>query len=193
MHQSGDCNQGDSLSENSWGLFYRGEVRAQYICDFGKGVHATKKSSWLKVTVIFQRTGILVFLMLFSVWVGARNWVHKIFSRIYLSRGQSVSFCSVLNASIWSSPWIYFRVYYRLVTAVANGLILIKLDGGQHSLFYNPFPFGLNFDQGWEGILWLVCPTEPQECLGQASISLKVTQYAFFVFFHYIFFSIFEV
>ena len=161
MHQSGDCNQGDSLSDNSWGLFYRGEGRAQYICDFGKGVHTTKKSPWLRVTVIFQRTGILVFLMLFSVWVVARNWVHKIFSGIYLSRGQSVSFSSVLSASIWSSPWIDFRVYYRLVTAVANGLILIKLDGGQHSLFYNPFHFGLNFDQESESILWLVCSTEP--------------------------------
>ena len=161
MHQSGDCNQGESLSENSQGLFCRSEGRGQYICDFGKEVHATKNSSWLKATVIFQRTGSLVFLMLFSVWEDGTNWVHKIFSRIYPSQGQSVSFSRVPSASVWSSPWVYFRVCYRLVTAVANGLILIKLGGGQHSLFYNPFTFGLNFDQGWGSILWLVCPMAP--------------------------------
>ena len=37
-------------------------------------------------------------------------------------------------------------------TAVANDLILVELDDGQHSLFYNPFPSGLNFSQGLGGI-----------------------------------------
>ena len=31
-----------------------------------------------------------------------------------------------------------------------NDLIFIELGGGQHSLFYNSLPFGLNFNQGLE-------------------------------------------
>ena len=38
------------------------------------------------------------------------------------------------------------------VTAVANVLFLVELGGEQHSLFYNPFPFGLNFNQVLGGI-----------------------------------------
>ena len=30
-------------------------------------------------------------------------------------------------------------------SAAANDLILVGVDSGQHSLFYNSFPFGLNF------------------------------------------------
>jgi len=43
-------------------------------------------------------------------------------------------------------------------TAVAEDLILVELDGELHSLFHNPFSFGLNFDQALGGILWPVCP-----------------------------------
>ena len=32
------------------------------------------------------------------------------------------------------------------MTTVARDLIPVELDGGQHSLFYNPLPFDLNFD-----------------------------------------------
>ena len=46
----------------------------------------------------------------------------------------------------------------HLCTAVASDLILVVLDGGQYSLFYDPFPFSLNFDQGLRSSLWLVCP-----------------------------------
>ena len=35
---------------------------------------------------------------------------------------------------------------------MAEDLILRKLSDGQHSLFYNPHPFGLNCDQGLGGI-----------------------------------------
>ena len=45
------------------------------------------------------------------------------------------------------------------MTAVANVLILVELDNGPHSLFYNPFPFSLNFDQGLGGISSPGCPT----------------------------------
>ena len=52
-----------------------------------------------------------------------------------------------------------FQGYCRSATAVASDLILVELDGGQHSLFYNPLPFDLNFNQGLVGILWPICPT----------------------------------
>ena len=42
---------------------------------------------------------------------------------------------------------------------MANDLILVEMDGRQHSLFYNPFPFDLNFNQGLGGVLCPVCPT----------------------------------
>ena len=44
-------------------------------------------------------------------------------------------------------------LYYRSVTAVGSDLILVELDDGQHSLFYNPFPFGFNVNRGLRGIL----------------------------------------
>ena len=45
-------------------------------------------------------------------------------------------------------PRIPFKMSCRSAAAVASDLILVALDGGQYSLFYNPFPFSLNFDQG---------------------------------------------
>ena len=36
---------------------------------------------------------------------------------------------------------------------MANDLILVELGGRLYSLFYSPFPFSLNFDQGLIGIL----------------------------------------
>ena len=42
---------------------------------------------------------------------------------------------------------------------VTNDLILVELDGGQQSLFYNPLPFGLNFNQGLGGISGPICLT----------------------------------
>ena len=44
------------------------------------------------------------------------------------------------------------------MTAVANDLILVQLNEGRHSLFYNPFSFGLNFKQGLRGISGPICP-----------------------------------
>lgn len=44
------------------------------------------------------------------------------------------------------------------MTAVANDLILVQLNDGQHSLFYNPLSFGLNFKQGLGGISGPICP-----------------------------------
>ena len=41
---------------------------------------------------------------------------------------------------------------------MANDLILVELDGRQHSLFYSPFPFDPNSDQGLGGVLCPVCP-----------------------------------
>ena len=38
------------------------------------------------------------------------------------------------------------------IASVASDLILVELDGGQQSLFYNPFPFGLNFSQSLGGV-----------------------------------------
>ena len=76
---------------------------------------------------------------------------------IYL-RASSVSFPGTQSASSWSSPWIPFKVYYRTVTAVADDLILVELDGGQHSIFYNLLSLGLNFNQGLGGISWPLCP-----------------------------------
>ena len=42
---------------------------------------------------------------------------------------------------------------------MANDLVLIELAGGQHSLFYNPFPFALNLDQSLGSILLPIYPT----------------------------------
>ena len=52
-----------------------------------------------------------------------------------------------------------FRVYCRSVIAVANDLILVELDGGQYSLFYNPHNplLVLISTKVWGGISWLVC------------------------------------
>ena len=56
----------------------------------------------------------------------------------YLSTG-SASFPTEQNAS-------------PLVTTEAKDLILVELDGGRHSSFYNPHPLGTNCDQGLGGI-----------------------------------------
>ena len=42
---------------------------------------------------------------------------------------------------------------YIIATAMTNDLVITELAGGQHSLFYSPFPFALNFNQGLGGIL----------------------------------------
>ena len=42
--------------------------------------------------------------------------------------------------------------YCRSATAVANDLILVELDGRQHSLFYSPLSLGLNFNQVLGGV-----------------------------------------
>ena len=67
----------------------------------------------------------------------------------YLRTG-SASFPTEQDASSWSSP---------LATTVANDLILVELDGKQHCLFYNSFPFSLNFNQLLCGTSWPVCTT----------------------------------
>ena len=46
-----------------------------------------------------------------------------------------------------------------VATTVDNDLILVELEGGQHSLVYNPFPFDLNFNQSLGDISPPVCPT----------------------------------
>ena len=76
---------------------------------------------------------------------------------VYL-RASFASFPRAQSASLWPSPWTPFRVYCRSATAVANGLTLVELGGGQHSLSYNSFSFGLNFDQSLGGTSWPICP-----------------------------------
>ena len=100
---------------------------------------------------------ILVVLELFKVWEDGGNWVHKIFSWKYL-RASFASIPRVQSASTRSLLWISFRVYCSSATAVTNDLILIELDRGQYSLFYNSLPFGLNVDQVLGGVSWPVCP-----------------------------------
>ena len=39
----------------------------------------------------------------------------------------------------------------RLITTLINNLIILEVDGGQHSLFYNLFPFGLHCNQALGG------------------------------------------
>ena len=51
-----------------------------------------------------------------------------------------------------------FWSVYRSVTAVANDLILVEMIVGNTFCFYSPFPFGLNFDQGFGDISWQACP-----------------------------------
>ena len=41
-------------------------------------------------------------------------------------------------------------MHCSLVTAVTNDWLLIKVDSGQHSLFYDPFFFILNSMNVWE-------------------------------------------
>ena len=45
----------------------------------------------------------------------------------------------------------HFRVCCKSVTIVTNDSIPVELDGGEHSLFYNSFPFDLNFNQSSGG------------------------------------------
>lgn len=52
----------------------------------------------------------------------------------------------ILTFTLDSFPGV---LYCRSTTAMTNDLILVELEGGPHSLFYNPFPFGLNFVQGF--------------------------------------------
>ena len=42
---------------------------------------------------------------------------------------------------------------------MAEGLILVELEGGQRSLFYNSLPFGLNFNRSVGGISGPIYPT----------------------------------
>ena len=70
-------------------------------------------------------------------------------------RASSASFLRAQSASSWSLPWIPFRVYWRSGTAVAEDLILRELNDGQHSLFYNPCPFIINFNEGLRGYLMI--------------------------------------
>lgn len=43
--------------------------------------------------------------------------------------------------------------------SVANDLILIEPDDGQHTLFYSLFPLGVNFNQSLGGISRPINPT----------------------------------
>ena len=67
-------------------------------------------------------------------------------------RAGSASFPRTQSASSWSLLRIPFKVSCRSLTAVADGLVLVELDGGLPSLCYRPLPFGLNFDKGLRGI-----------------------------------------
>ena len=87
--------------------------------------------------------------------LGSQN-LHKILNYM---RASSVDFPRAQSALSWPSPWIPVGRYCRSVTTLANNLILVKLDGGQLSVFYNPFPLGVKFDQGLGDISWPVGPT----------------------------------
>ena len=71
---------------------------------------------------------------------------------IALLRAGSASFPRAQSASSWSSLRTFFRVSCGSSSAVGDDLVLMELDGGQHSLFDKPLPFGLSFDQGLGGI-----------------------------------------
>ena len=97
-------------------------------------------------------------LVLFSKY---RKMSESRFIKIFLLkvsnslRASSASFLRAQSTSSWSLSWIPFRVYWRSGTAVAEDLILRKLNDGQHSLFYNPHPFIINFSEGLRGYLMI--------------------------------------
>lgn len=158
MSQSEGYNPGDSLSEISENCSNEVKREANIYGTLVKGVHAIEHISQYRVVQV-QGTDILVnsFSTFLSVGrcknMGSENFSPK---NIYLKvcspsspRGQS--------ASSWALLWIPFNstVCERLLWL---WFILVELDGGQHSLFYNPFPFRLNCNQGLRGISWPVCP-----------------------------------
>ena len=90
--------------------------------------------------------------------IGKRHDHKFSLENIYL-RASSVIFHRAQSVSSWSSLWIPFQMYCRSATAVANDWILVELDDGQHSSFYIPLPFCLNFNQTLGDISWAICPT----------------------------------
>ena len=62
------------------------------------------------------------------------------------------------NTSLWSSPWIPFRLYCRSATAVTNDLILTELDNGQQSLFCNPSLLVIILTETWDAFLDHIVP-----------------------------------
>ena len=94
-------------------------------------------------------------LVLFEVWEDANIQVHETF---LLKISNHLKGCSAvspehrvphpdLRPELLSGCTVGQWLQWLL-----NALILVELDGGQRSLFYNPLPFGLNFDPGLEAI-----------------------------------------
>lgn len=75
----------------------------------------------------------------------------------YLRPG-SASSPRAQGASSWPSSWLPFRVQWRSATAEAKDVIPLELDGGQHSLVCNPFPFDFDLNRGLGGLSGLICP-----------------------------------
>ena len=114
LNQPEDDNQGNSLLEELWGQFWRGEERgSQYVCDFRIGwVQSSTHLAGRLLLFIREQTSELMVLVLFQVWEDAGNWVHKIFTqkRLMVPGISFVSFPRGQNSSLWSSSWIPFRV-----------------------------------------------------------------------------------
>lgn len=119
---------------------------------FGKGACAFKRTSQQMVAV----NGFGAFVIIER----ARNWVHNIFSWKF----QSIWGPALQVLPGHKVPQIDLHpeflsgcIYHTLVPVVANGLIFVQLDDGQHSSFYNPLFFqSFYFKKGLGGILWLI-------------------------------------
>ena len=126
----------ETVLRELWELFDEASGEACMFAILAKGACAFKHTSQQMVAA----NGFDAFVIMER----ARNWVHKIFSWKYLSIWGPVLqvFPGHRVPHIDLHPEFYSGcIYHTLVPVVANGLIFIELDGGQHSSFYNPLPF----------------------------------------------------
>lgn len=63
------------------------------------------------------------------------------------------AFCQVSQSTECLIPDLHPEFPSQIYqTAAPDDLILVEPDGGQRSLSYNPFPFGLNFNGSLGGV-----------------------------------------
>ena len=102
---------------------------------------------------------IIIKEVLIFIWEDERIWGHWNSSSMYWNYW-GVHIFKTQNSAFCFLPWIPFSVCCRSVTAIANDLILVELDGRQYSLFYHYLPLDHKLNQGLGDISWPVCPTE---------------------------------